>query len=196
MCFCPLIAFRAVFFHSHICCHCSCICLHIQKQIFIKTVIGIFILRHITDICPLWPYPLLSGFAVTSVFWMCPPWGSLQWWWPTRRGTFTWSFHMEHSQTTRWGNSTFLFCRMTVSSSSGWQEGRGSGERLNTKLLKTLLSKCNKILHHFYHTDECKPKYKIKSSCNKICDYITDVFDIPELHFPKAFNNFELCTID
>lgn len=51
------------------------------------------------------------------------------------------------------------------------------------------LFKCNKILHHFYHSDECKPKYKIKLSCNKICDYITDVFDIPEF-FPKAFNNF------
>lgn len=67
---------------------------------------------------------LSSGSAVTSATWTFPSWGSLQWWWPTLRGTFTWSCRTGRWQMTRWENSTFPSCRTMVSSSCGSQAGK------------------------------------------------------------------------
>lgn len=67
---------------------------------------------------------ILSGSAATFATWTCPSWGSSPWWWPTRRGTFTWSCRTVHWRTTRWESSASPPCRTTASSSSGSQEGK------------------------------------------------------------------------
>lgn len=66
---------------------------------------------------------LCSGSAAISDTWTCPSWGSSPWWWPTHLGTSTWSCPTERWLTTRWGNWTSPFCKMTASSSFGLLEG-------------------------------------------------------------------------
>lgn len=66
---------------------------------------------------------LYSGFAAISATWTCPSWVSLLWWWPTLRGTSTWSCPTVRWLTTRWENSTSPSCKMTASSSSGSPAG-------------------------------------------------------------------------
>lgn len=76
-----------------------------------------------------------SGFAATSATWTCPSWGNLQWWWPTHRGTSTWSCRTGRWLTTRWENSTSPSCKTTASSSSGSLAGQKSGSRVSSQTL-------------------------------------------------------------
>lgn len=87
---------------------------------------------------------LSSGSAVTSATWTFPSWGSLQWWWPTLRGTFTWSCRTGRWQMTRWENSTFPSCRTMVSSSCGSQ----AGKETSTFFFFLLFLSCSPFFFH------------------------------------------------
>lgn len=64
-----------------------------------------------------------SGSVVISATWTSVSWESLQLWWLTHLGIFTWSCPMGPWQMMRCAGSTYQYCRMMAFSSSGSQAG-------------------------------------------------------------------------
>lgn len=64
-----------------------------------------------------------SGSVVISATWTSVSWASLQLWWLTHPGIFTWSCPMGPWQMMRCAGSTYQYCRMMAFSSSGSQAG-------------------------------------------------------------------------